>query len=257
MQRYERQTALPDFGITGQEKLSSAHALLVGVGGLGSLIATYLTAAGIGKLSLIDGDMVSLSNLHRQVLYTEKQIGSAKTLCAAENLSKLNHHTHFTVYQEHLTSTNAIAIAGNCDLIIDGSDNAATRYLMNDVAIGLNIPLFYGSISLFEGQVAVFNQTPHSATYRCLYPDEENMIKNIPNKAIINTAPAFAATLQCNEVLKYITHCGKTLHNQLFLFHLNPLKTQNLNIIPNPKQRQIALENYRKLLHNKQKKQHN
>lgn len=250
MQRYERQTALPNFGIEGQERLSNTHALLVGVGGLGSLIATYLTAAGIGKLTLTDGDVVSLSNLHRQVLYTEKQVGSFKALCAAENLSRLNHNTHFTVYEENFTHKNAIAIARGCDLIIDGSDNAATRYLMNDVAIGQNIPFFYGSIARFEGQVAVFNQTPRSATYRCLYPDQENMVKNRAQKAVINTAPALAATLQCNEVLKYITHCGDTLFNQLFLFHLNPLMTYTLNITPNSEQRKTATENYRKLWQN-------
>lgn len=250
MQRYERQTDLPKFGIEGQERLSKAHALLVGVGGLGSLIATYLTAAGIGKLTLADGDVVSLSNLHRQVLYTEKQVGSSKALCAAENLSKINSSTLFTVHQKNFTPTNAIAIAHDCDLIIDGSDNAGTRYLMNDIAVGQNIPFFYGSVALFEGQVAVFNQTPHSATYRCLYPDEENMVKNLPCKAIINTAPAFAATLQCNEVLRHITHCGNTLFNRLFLFHLNPPETYTLNITPDPEQRKTATENYKKLLQN-------
>ncbi|MDD4045447.1 MAG: HesA/MoeB/ThiF family protein, partial [Bacteroidales bacterium] len=172
MERYLRQTMLSEIGEEGQRLIGKASVLLVGVGGLGSVISQYLVAAGIGEIGLVDADTVSLHNLQRQILYREPQIGLPKALTAKQSLQKLNSEVNIEAYNVKFTKTNALSLAENYDIIIDGTDNYTTRYLLNDVCVGLDKPLVYGAISEFYGQVSVFNYQG-GATYRCLYPQAE------------------------------------------------------------------------------------
>ena len=177
--RYDRQTILPEIGEEGQKKLLDAKVLIVGVGGLGSPIALYLAGAGVGCIGLVDDDVVSISNLQRQVLYSEKELGKSKAVCAAERLSALNSEIKIQPYSTRLTGDNAFDIIGEYDMVVDGCDNFATRYLINDICIQQGKPYIYGAICGFEGQVSVFNFGKRKKNYRDLYTDEEEM-KRMP-----------------------------------------------------------------------------
>ena len=172
MERYHRQTMLTDIGIEGQQKLLNASVLIVGVGGLGSPIALYLAAAGVGRIGLVDFDVVSLHNLQRQVLYTEAEVGASKAVCAARRLKALNSKLQTDVYNEALTETNAEALISSYDLVIDGCDNYATRYLIDEVCARLQRPYIYGSIGEFSGQASVFNYG-RAGRYIDLFPDRD------------------------------------------------------------------------------------
>ena len=178
--RYDRQIILPEIGEEGQKKLQEAKVLIVGVGGLGSPIALYLTGAGVGCLGLVDDDLVSITNLQRQVLYSEKELGKPKALCAAGRLSALNSGIRIYPYSTRLTKDNAYDIIQKYDIVVDGCDNFATRYLINDICIKQEKPYVYGAICGFEGQVSVFNYGNQKKNYRDLYPDEEEMQRMPP-----------------------------------------------------------------------------
>lgn len=245
-ERYARHLALPDFTESHQRRLSVKSALLVGVGGLGCHIAPLLCAAGIGRLVLVDRDKVSLSNLQRQTLYRENQIGKLKVECAAQSLHALNSQTSIESHPVFLDRKNALSLAKNCDIIIDGSDNANCRYLMNDLAIGLEIPFVYGSICEYQGQAAMFNAQKDSATYRCLYPEEENTQQNSP-KGVTAPLPALIAAVEAQATLRYLCGMDTALDNRLFIYDMLGMHSHCLDLQASEKGRRLSLESFQRL----------
>ena len=229
--RYQRQIILPDFGEEGQQKLLNASVLVVGVGGLGSVAALYLTAAGVGTIGLMDADTVALHNLQRQVLYREDEIGESKVEKAVNTLGRLNSQVKIVPYPFFLTSENASDIIKDYDIIIDCTDNYPTRYLINDTCVTLGKPFIYGSIGDTKGQLAVFNYQTPSANYRTLYPNEKELVAqgNI-NRGVMGVLPSVIASLQVNEVVKMITGTGKVLKDTLFMIDLATLETHKFNL---------------------------
>jgi len=226
--RYDRQTMLPEMGEDGQEKLRKASVLLVGVGGLGSPIALYLTAAGIGTLGIMDNDIVSLTNLQRQVLYTESELDEVKTECAHKRLSALNSEVNIQPYPYKLTKENAEEIISEYDLVVDGCDNFPTRYLINDTCVNLGKPYVYGAIFGLQGQVSVFNHKS-GKTYRDLFPDEEEMLAMPPLfKGVMGVTPAVTGSVEASEVIKLICGYGELLDGKLWTIDL---RTMESNII--------------------------
>jgi adenylyltransferase/sulfurtransferase len=220
LQRYSRQTILKDFGPAGQEKLARSKVLVVGAGGLGVPVLTYLNAMGVGTLGLIDNDIISVSNLHRQVLYGESDIGKSKVAVAIEKLEAQNSETSLMGYRSFLSIENALEIIREYDMVVDASDNFPTRYLINDACVILKKPFVYGALHGFEGQVSVFNflQGP---TYRCLF-------KNMPRPAeipsceengVLGIMPGIVGNFQAMETIKVITGIGDVLSGKLLLYN--------------------------------------
>lgn len=245
IQRYARHLALPDFTEAHQRRLGRKTALVVGLGGLGCHIAPLLCAAGIGKLVLADGDTVSLSNLQRQILYREDQIGKFKAECARQTLSSLNSGTEIEIHTTFLNERNAITIAHACDIIMDGSDNAKTRYLMNDLAVGLEIPFIYGSIHEYSGQLAVFNTDAESATYRCLFP--EGQAYDDGPKGVISPLPAWVAAMQAHECIRILSGLKPALANRLFTGDLLSFQTHCVDLQASETGRRLSLERFGEL----------
>ncbi len=218
--RFSRQTMLPQLGEEGQRKLASAKVLLVGTGGLGSPIALYLAGAGVGRIGLVDADIVSETNLQRQVLYKENEIGLPKVECAGKRLMELNSTVKIDCYPYRFDAENGEKIASQYDLIIDGCDNFATRYLMDEIAFKLNIPYIYGSIGEFHGQASVFNYR-NGCRYCDLYPKEDAAFMGEPViKGVLGPVPGVIGTLQAIETIKVITGMGKPLRNRLLTVDL-------------------------------------
>lgn len=222
-ERYQRQLILSNFGPEAQRKLDQAKVLVIGAGGLGCPILQYLVAAGVGHIGIIDFDTVSLSNLHRQVLYTTDDIGKLKVECAKRRLNQLNPLVQITTYPVTLSTHNAIDILEQYDIVIDGSDNFTTRYVVSDTTEALQIPLIYGAVSKFEGQVAVFNvtdQTNSKTTYRDLFPlqPQDNEVANCAEAGVLGVLPGMIGTLQATEAIKLITGVGQPLYNQLLCY---------------------------------------
>lgn len=219
--RYNRQIILPEIGEEGQAKLKAAKVLIVGVGGLGSPIALYLAGAGVGTLGLVDDDEVSISNLQRQVLYTEDELGDFKAVCAAMRLTALNSEITVNSCPGRLSKENAQALISDYDIVVDGCDNFATRYLINDVCAEQGKPYVYGAICGFEGQVSVFNYGKTKKTYRDLYPNEEEMLHMPPPpKGVIGVTPAITGSVEATEVLKIICGFGEVLAGKLWTIDL-------------------------------------
>ncbi len=218
-QFYARQLSLPEFGHEGQQRLKQARVLVIGAGGLGCPILTYLAAAGVGTLGVIDFDKVEASNLHRQVLFGVDDIGKSKALAAAERLKALNPYISIQPYNEQLTSNNVLRLMADYDIVVDGSDNFPTRYLVNDACLLLDKPLVFGSIFKFEGQVTVFNYQG-GPTYRCLYPvpPADNEVPNCAEVGVLGILPGVIGTLQATEVIKLITGAGEVLSGRLLLY---------------------------------------
>lgn len=216
--RYNRQMMLPEIGDEGQEKLKKAKVLVIGAGGLGCPILQYITTAGVGTIGIIDFDKIELHNLHRQILYTEKQVGYRKAITAKETLEVMNPLISIVAFEEKLTSENAFTIIQDFDFIVDGSDNFTTRYLVNDTCVALGKTLIYGSILSFEGQLAVFNHNG-SKNLRDLFPEPPNP-KDVPNcnmNGVLGTLPGMIGTMMAHETLKLIMDLP-TLENELVLF---------------------------------------
>lgn len=217
--RYNRQTILPEIGDEGQEKLKKAKVLVLGAGGLGCPILQYIATAGVGFIGIMDFDVIEIHNLHRQILYTENEIGQEKSIVAKEVVSKLNPLIQVEAINEKLTPENANQIIQQYDIVVDGSDNFATRYLVNDICVLLNKPLIYGSILKFEGQVAVFNHNG-SKNLRDLFPEMPDP-KDVPNcnlNGVLGTLPGIIGTMMAHETLKLILDLP-TLKNELILFN--------------------------------------
>lgn len=232
--RYNRHIILPEIGSLGQQKLKQAKVLVVGAGGLGCPVLMYLTAAGVGNIGIIDFDKIDESNLQRQILYSTEDIGNYKSEVAKNKLSKQNPYITITSYISQLTFQNAIEIVTGYDVIVDGSDNFATRYLLNDVCVNTNKPLVAASILKFEGQLSVYNYM-NGPTYRCLFPEPPSDSLNCSEIGVIGVLPGILGTLQANEVIKIITGIGKVLSGRLLLMDALTLQFSELAFEKNSK----------------------
>ncbi|MFS4492356.1 ThiF family adenylyltransferase [Maribacter sp. 2308TA10-17] len=218
-ERYTRQTILKGFGLEGQKKLVKAKILVIGAGGLGVPVLTYLNAMGVGKIGIVDNDVVSITNLHRQVLYDEGDIGESKVIAALKKLMAQNPDGEIVVYNTFLTTKNAIEIITDYDVVVDTSDNFPTRYLVNDACVILNKPFVYGALHGYEGQVSVFNYKG-GPTYRCLFPQmpKENEVPNCNEHGVLGIIPGIIGNLQALEAVKVIVGIGEVLSGKLLIF---------------------------------------
>ncbi|GAA5315306.1 MAG: HesA/MoeB/ThiF family protein [Candidatus Pelagadaptatus aseana] len=201
--RYQRHCQLPGFGEAGQQRLQQSHILIIGMGGLGCPAALYLAAAGVGKLTLVDGDQVSLSNLQRQVLFTEADIGRSKVVAAAERLSALNSDITIEVVASHLTLDNAPALIEDCDLVLDCTDNFHSRYLINDLCHFFQTPWLYSSVLGFNGQLALFD--PAHSCFRCLFP-ELSEVPDCNQAGVLGVVPGTLGSFQASEAINYLAN---------------------------------------------------
>ncbi len=224
-ERYQRQILLKEFGLAAQQKLLKAKVLVIGAGGLGCAALQYMVAAGIGTIGIIDDDVVSLNNLHRQVLYNMHDIGVAKAKIAATKLKALNDAINIIDYNFRLTNKNAFKIINDYDIVVDGTDNFSSRYMINDACVLLNKPLVYGAISKFEGQVALFNVKndagKRSANYRDLFSEllKDDEILNCAEAGVLGVLPGLIGTMMANETIKLITGIGKPLINTILTYN--------------------------------------
>jgi sulfur-carrier protein adenylyltransferase/sulfurtransferase len=232
--RYSRQTTIPGFGKEAQEKLKNASVLVVGAGGLGSPVLLYLVAAGVGKIGIVENDSVDLSNLQRQVLFTEKDVSKSKLHKAHARLKEMNSATDFVLFEERFSSENALTIASEFDLLIDCTDNFPTRYLVNDVCEILNKPFVYGALHRFEGQAAVFN-LKGSSTYRDLFesPPNEEMAPNCETAGVLGSVAGIVGTIMATEAIKVITEIGEPLTNQLLLIDTQSMVFRKMKLQKN------------------------
>ena len=226
MNRYNRHIILSEIGQIGQDKLTNAKVLVVGAGGLGCPILQYLAAAGIGTLGVIDFDVVDESNLQRQILFGTSSLKQNKAIAAKKRLEDLNDTITINAYPYQLDYQNALDLLIQYDIVVDGSDNFETRYLVNDACIITNKPLVFGAIYKFEGQLAVFNYE-NGPSYRCLFPNppKKDSVPNCSEIGVLGVLPGIIGTMQANEVLKIILSIGNTLSGKLFCF--NALTLQN------------------------------
>ena len=216
LKRYSRQIILPEIGLAGQEKLQNARVLIIGAGGLGCPVLQYLAAAGVGQIGIVDDDVVDVTNLHRQILYTSGDVGKSKALVAREKLNLLNPHVNVTVYDQRFTTDNSERICQDYDLVIDGSDNFETRYLVNDTCIALNKVLVFGSIFKFEGQISVFNYHD-GPDYRDVFPEAppSGEMPNCAEIGVLGILPGIVGAYMANEAIKIICDIGETLSGKL------------------------------------------
>ncbi len=233
LRRYARHILLPEVGREGQQRLKSASVLIVGVGGMGSPAALYLAAAGVGHLGLLDDDCVDESNLQRQVLYATAQVGQPKALMARERLHALNPHIQIDAYPHRITPANAWDIVAEYDLIVDGTDNFATRYLLNDTAVLQKKPFVYGSISRFEGQVSVF-YAEEGPCYRCIFPQPPARYQTCAELGVLGALPGVIGTLEATEALKLILGIGKPLIGRLLLYDALAMQFDIIRLRKNP-----------------------
>ncbi|SEP37762.1 HesA/MoeB/ThiF family protein [Propionispora vibrioides] len=233
--RYNRQLILPEIGVDGQEKIIDSKVLIVGMGGLGSPIATYLAACGVGTIGLVEFDTVDLSNLQRQIIYSTSQIGKLKVQVAEQRLRDINPNTNIIKYNNVLTEKNYANIFANFDYIIDATDNLATRYLINDASISLGKKYVYGSIYNFEGKVSIFG-AKDGPCYRCLFPEPPNA-QNIPGSlelGVFGILPGVIGAIQATEVIKLICGVGEPLIGKLLIYDALDMVFKKVNIRKNP-----------------------
>jgi sulfur-carrier protein adenylyltransferase/sulfurtransferase len=216
--RYSRHLIIPDVGVTGQRRLKAARVLLVGAGGLGSPLALYLAAAGVGHLGLVDFDVVDVTNLQRQILHGTKDVGRPKLDSARERIADVNPFVELTTYETVLDSSNALEIIKDYDIVIDGTDNFPTRYLVNDACVILGKPNVYGSIFRFEGQASVF-ATENGPCYRCLFPEPPppGLVPSCAEGGVLGVLPGLIGTIQATEAIKLILGIGEPLIGRLLL----------------------------------------
>lgn len=248
--RYARHFSLKDVGEKGQVKLKKAKVLCIGAGGLGSPLLLYLAAAGVGEIGICDFDMVSVSNLQRQILFSEKDVGKSKAEKAKQRLMDLNPHVHYIIHDEKLTSENALAIFKQYDIIADGSDNFPTRYLVNDACVLSGKPCVFGAVSRFEGQVSVFNlkrdDDSFGPNYRDLFPKPPapGTVLNCAEAGVLGVLPGIIGSMQANEAIKIITGIGEPLDGRLFLFDAKSFTSRIMKIRKNPELKVEKLIDY-------------
>jgi adenylyltransferase/sulfurtransferase len=234
--RYKRHLHLAEVGVKGQRKLLDARVLLIGAGGLGSPAALYLAAAGVGTLGLVDFDRVDASNLQRQVLFATSDVGRPKLEVAAERLRALNPGVAIESYDTKLEASNAREILAGFDVVIDGTDTFPSRYLSNDVCVWLGIPLVYGSIMRFEGQVSVFDPKSGAPCYRCLFaePPPPELAPNCAEAGVLGVLPGVIGTLQATEALKLLLGCGAPLRGRLLVYDALEMEFREFRIPRDP-----------------------
>ncbi|HXU46533.1 MAG TPA: molybdopterin-synthase adenylyltransferase MoeB [Thermoanaerobaculia bacterium] len=235
LRRYSRHLILPEVGTAGQRKLKAARVLLIGSGGLGSPLGLYLAAAGVGRLGLVDFDRVDESNLQRQVLFGQGDVGRPKTEAAADRLRGVNRHIEIVPYDLRLDASNALDLFRDYDLVVDGTDNFPTRYLVNDACVLLGKPNVYGSIFRFEGQVSVF-WGARGPCYRCLFPEPPppGLVPSCAEGGVLGVLPGIIGALQANEVIKLIVGVGEPLIGRLVLFDALRLRFRELKLKKDP-----------------------
>jgi molybdopterin/thiamine biosynthesis adenylyltransferase/rhodanese-related sulfurtransferase len=235
IRRYSRHLILPEIGMEGQKKLKESSVLLIGAGGLGSPLALYLAAAGVGHIGIVDADVVDDSNLQRQVLHGTSSLGKRKTDSARERLVDINPHISVVTYDEPFTSHNAFRIARGYDAIVDGTDNFPTRYLSNDVSVLLGVPNIYGSIFRFEGQVSVF-WAKHGPCYRCLYkePPPPGLVPSCAEGGVLGILPGVIGTIQATETIKVLLGIGEPLIGRLLLYDALSMHFRTLKLRKDP-----------------------
>ena len=233
--RYSRHLILPDVGVEGQQKLKRSSVLLVGAGGLGSPVALYLAAAGIGHIGIVDFDVVDESNLQRQVIHGTKDVGRSKLESARARIADVNPNVEVTTYETRLTAENALEILRGYDVVIDGTDNFATRYLTNDACVLLGIPNVYGSIFRFEGQASVF-ATKDGPCYRCLFrdPPPPGLVPSCAEGGVLGVLPGTIGTIQATEAIKILLGIGQPLIGRLLLYDALALRFRTVNIRKDP-----------------------
>ena len=235
VQRYSRHLMLPEMGTEGQEKLKNSSVLCIGAGGLGSPMALYLAAAGVGRLGLIDFDVVEYSNLQRQIIHFTSDVGRPKLTSAREKLEEINPNVRVEAHEFRLSSENALDLFRNYDVIADGTDNFPTRYLVNDACILTGKPNIYGSIFRFEGQASVFG-IPGGPCYRCLYPEPPppGLVPSCAEGGVLGVLPGMVGTVQATEVIKLLLGIGQTLVGRLLLFDALELKFREVKLRADP-----------------------
>ncbi len=235
IKRYGRHLIIPEVGLAGQKKLKAARVLIVGVGGLGSPISLYLAAAGVGHIGLVDFDVVDESNLQRQIIYTSKDVKRPKLEVAKERLTAMNPYIEVETYEVKLTSENALEIMKDYDVIVDGTDNFPTRYLVNDACVLLGKPNVYGSIFRFDGQVSVFDAR-RGPCYRCLYPEPPppGLVPSCAEGGVLGVLPGVVGALQSMEVIKLILGIGEPLLGRLLLFDALRMSFTELKLRKDP-----------------------
>lgn len=233
--RYARQVRLPEFGVQGQQKLAEARVLLVGLGGLGSPAALYLAAAGVGTLGLVDYDIVDATNLHRQVIHGTPDVGRSKLQSAAERLTAINPDVRLELHDEAFDASNARRLVEAYDIVLDGTDNFPTRYLVNDACVMTRTPNVYGSIFRFEGQASVF-AVGGGPCYRCLHPEPPppGLIPNCAEAGVLGVLPGIIGTIQATEAIKLITGIGETLVGRLLLYDALRMKVRDITLPRDP-----------------------
>ena len=239
--RYQRHLSLSGFGPEAQAKLQAARVLVIGAGGLGCPILLYLAAAGVGRLTIIDADTVDVSNLQRQVLFTTEDAGKPKAETAARRLAALNPCITITPIVARLTRSNALELISAHDVVVDGSDNFATRYLVNDACVLAGRPLIYGAIQGFEGQASVFNYK-NGPTYRCLFPEPPaaGTVPNCSEAGVLGVLPGLIGTVQATETIKVITGIGEPLSGRLLLWNSLTMTSRTLRFGADPASRAIT-----------------
>jgi len=219
VKRYSRHIIIPEIGMAGQKRLRNSRVLAIGAGGLGSPVMVYLAAAGVGTIGVVDFDVVDESNLQRQIIHGQSDVGRSKAESARDSIKEINPYIDVVLHQERLDSTNVMEIFGQYDLIVDGTDNFATRYLVNDAAVLLGKPYVWGSIFRFDGQASVF-WAEHGPCYRCLYPEPPppGMVPSCAEGGVLGVMAGTMGTLQANEAIKLLTGVGEPLLGQLVIY---------------------------------------
>ena len=235
IKRYSRHLILPEVGISGQRKLKDASVLCIGAGGLGSPLTIYLTAAGVGRIGLVDFDTVDYSNLQRQILHRTTDVGRPKVESAAEKLRAMNPEVEVVTYKETFTSENALSLCGGYDVVADGTDNFPSRYLANDACVILGKPNVYSSVFKFEGQASVFYPVK-GPCYRCLYPEPPppGTVPSCAEGGVLGVLPGIMGTIQATEVIKLILGIGEPLIGRLLLFDALEMRFSEVNLRRNP-----------------------
>lgn len=236
IERYSRQIILPDVGGKGQEKLLNAEVLIIGAGGLGSPCALYLASAGVGKIGIVDSDKIELNNLQRQILHSSGDVGREKVESAKVRLTAINQDVEIIPYKVRLTSENILDIIKEYDIVVDGSDNFPTRYLVNDACILSGKPLSHGGIFRFDGQ-AITILPGESACYRCLFPEPPppGLVPSCQEAGILGAVAGVIGTIQANEVLKYILGIGTLLAGKLLVFNALDSSFRQVKVPKDPK----------------------
>lgn len=236
IRRYSRHLILPEFGMEAQRRLKQGSVLLIGAGGLGSPLALYLAAAGVGHIGLVDFDVVDESNLQRQIAHGTSTVGMKKTESAKQRIKDLNPNVEVSTFEEQISSENALDLLRPFDVIIDGTDNFPTRYLTNDASVLLGKPNVYGSIFRFEGQATVFHPKAGGPCYRCLYPEAPppGLVPSCAEGGVLGVLPGVIGTIQATEAIKLITGIGETLTGRLMLYDAFNMRFRQLKLRRNP-----------------------